>query len=77
MPKRLSNRILVYLLCKLVGEKTEESIIMKYQVKLKLGDIEFKIEISALSKKDALKSMLQTARSYPEKRMTIVSINKV
>jgi len=50
---------------------------MKYQVKLKFGDVEFKIEISALSKKDALKSMLETARNYPEKRMTIVSINKV
>jgi len=52
-------------------------LMMRYRITLQLNGIEFKMEISAPSKKMALKSMLDTARIYPDKRMTIVSIEQV
>jgi hypothetical protein len=47
---------------------------MKYRVKLILDGVEFQMLISASTKKEALKSMIDTAKNYPDKRMQIVSI---
>jgi hypothetical protein len=47
---------------------------MRYRIKLILDGLEFQMLITASSKKDALKSMIDTANNYPDKRMQIVSI---
>lgn len=47
---------------------------MRYIVHLHLSDIEFKMVISADTQKEALKSMLDVARNYPDQRMKIVSV---
>jgi hypothetical protein len=47
---------------------------MRYRVKMNLDGLQFEMLISANSKKEALKSMIETANNYPDKRMQIVSI---
>jgi hypothetical protein len=47
---------------------------MRFRVKLILNGVEFQMLITASSKKEALKSMIDTANNYPDKRMQIVSI---
>jgi hypothetical protein len=58
----------VSLLLRQVGDN------MRFRVKLILDGVEFQMLISASSKKEALKSMIDTANNYPNKRMQIVSI---
>jgi hypothetical protein len=47
---------------------------MRYRVKMILNGVQFEMLITASSKKEALKSMIDTANNYPDKRMQIVSI---
>jgi hypothetical protein len=47
---------------------------MRYRVKLIVDGIQMEMLISASNKKEALKSMIDTANNYPNKRMQIVSI---
>ena len=47
---------------------------MRYRVKMILDGVQFEMIINASTKKDALKSMIDIANNYPDKRMQIVSV---